>query len=173
MVQRGKITEQELLAAAPYVPAFRGAGGGYHDTPPEDFDEIPEQDELPNSRTNYRTDRTGADDVEDAIREDHRPGDPGDHRDEDERALAFKDIHPAAPFHALVIPKRPVVSIEAMVEDDAALLGHLVWVCKKVANDAGDSAYRVVSNVGAEAGQSVFHQHFHVLAGRPLSWPPG
>lgn len=92
---------------------------------------------------------------------------------EDERALAFKDIHPAAPFHVLVIPKREVVSIEAMAEEDAALFGHLVWVCKKVANDAGYSDYRVVSNAGAGAGQSVFHQHFHVLAGRSLAWPPG
>lgn len=92
---------------------------------------------------------------------------------EDERALAFKDIHPAAPFHALVIPKREVASIEAMTEDDAALFGHLIWVCKKVANDAGFTDYRVVANAGAGAGQTVFHQHFHVLAGRSLAWPPG
>ena len=92
---------------------------------------------------------------------------------EDDRALAFKDIHPAAPFHALVIPKREVVSIEAMTEDDAALFGHLIWVCKKVANDAGFTDYRVVANAGAGAGQTVFHQHFHVLAGRSLAWPPG
>ena len=92
---------------------------------------------------------------------------------EDERALAFKDIHPAAPFHALVIPKREVASIEAMSEDDAALFGHLIWVCKKVANDAGFTDYRVVANAGAGAGQTVFHQHFHVLAGRSLAWPPG
>lgn len=92
---------------------------------------------------------------------------------EDDRALAFKDIHPAAPFHALVIPKREVASIEAMTEDDAALFGHLIWVCKKVANDAGFTDYRVVANAGAGAGQTVFHQHFHVLAGRSLAWPPG
>lgn len=92
---------------------------------------------------------------------------------EDDRALAFKDIHPAAPFHALVIPKREVASIEAMSEDDAALFGHLIWVCKKVANDAGFTDYRVVANAGAGAGQTVFHQHFHVLAGRSLAWPPG
>ena len=92
---------------------------------------------------------------------------------EDDRALAFKDIHPAAPFHVLVIPKREIVSIEAMSQEDAALFGHLVWVCKEVANAAGYTAYRVVANAGAEAGQSVFHHHFHVLAGRPLRWPPG
>ncbi len=92
---------------------------------------------------------------------------------EDEQALAFKDIHPAAPFHVLVIPKRPLASIEAMSPEDAALFGHLVWVCKKVANDAGHSAYRVVANAGAEVGQTVFHHHFHVLAGRSFKWPPG
>ena len=98
---------------------------------------------------------------------------PADIVYEDDQALAFRDIHPAAPFHVLVIPKRAVTSIDAMSEGDAALFGHLVWVCKKVANDAGHSDYRVVSNSGAAAGQSVFHQHFHVLAGRPLKWPPG
>jgi histidine triad (HIT) family protein len=92
---------------------------------------------------------------------------------EDDQSLAFEDIHPAAPFHVLVIPKRPVVSIEAMSADDSALFGHLMWVCKKVANDAGHSAYRVVSNAGAGVGQSVFHLHFHVLAGRRFKWPPG
>lgn len=92
---------------------------------------------------------------------------------EDEHALAFKDIHPAAPFHVLVIPKRAVTNIDAMSAEDAALFGHLVWVCKKVANDAGHSDYRVVANSGAAAGQTVFHHHFHVLAGRPLKWPPG
>ena len=82
---------------------------------------------------------------------------------EDEQALAFKDINAAAPFHVLVVPKRELVSVEAMGEGDAALVGHLLWVCKKVANDAGHSAYRVVTNSGAEVGQSVFHLHFHVI----------
>jgi histidine triad (HIT) family protein len=92
---------------------------------------------------------------------------------EDEKALAFKDIHPGAPFHVLVIPKNPVVNIDAMTEADAALFGHLVWVCKKVANDAGFTDYRVVANSGADVGQTVFHHHFHVLAGRVFRWPPG
>lgn len=92
---------------------------------------------------------------------------------EDDQALAFKDIHPAAPFHALVIPKRAVTSIDAMTEDDTALFGHLIRVCKVVANAAGYTDYRVVANSGAGAGQTVFHQHFHVLAGRSLKWPPG
>lgn len=92
---------------------------------------------------------------------------------EDDRALAFKDIHPAAPFHALVIPKKLVTNIDAMAEDDADLFGHLIWVCKQVANAAGHTHYRVVANSGEDVGQTVFHQHFHVLAGRSFKWPPG
>lgn len=92
---------------------------------------------------------------------------------EDDLALAFKDIHPAAPLHVLVIPKRPIVSLGAMAEDDAALVGHCLLVCQKVAAAAGYSDFRVVSNSGEQAGQSVFHLHFHVLGGRALHWPPG
>lgn len=92
---------------------------------------------------------------------------------EDEKALAFKDIHPAAPFHVLVIPKQEIVSVGAMTEADAALVGHLLWVCKKVADEAGLTDFRVVSNSGEGAGQSVFHLHFHVLSGRVFRWPPG
>jgi histidine triad (HIT) family protein len=98
---------------------------------------------------------------------------PADIVYEDDRALAFRDIHPAAPFHVLVIPKRAIVNIGSVEADDAGDVGHLLWVARKVANDAGYSDFRVVSNSGAGAGQTVFHLHFHVLAGRPLSWPPG
>lgn len=92
---------------------------------------------------------------------------------EDEKALAFKDIHPGAPFHALVVPKTPIPNIDAMTDEDSALFGHLLWVCKTVANAAGHTHYRVVANSGAEVGQTVFHHHFHVLAGRVFRWPPG
>lgn len=94
---------------------------------------------------------------------------------EDEQCLCFADINPQARVHVLVIPKRHVTSIASATEDDSALLGHLLGVCAKVARDQGvaDSGYRVVTNVGQEAGQSVFHLHFHVLGGRSLSWPPG
>lgn len=92
---------------------------------------------------------------------------------EDDQALAFRDIHPAAPFHALVVPKREIVNLGVMAEADAALVGHLMWVCRKVAIDAGHTDFRVVSNSGAAAGQSVFHLHFHVMAGREFHWPPG
>lgn len=92
---------------------------------------------------------------------------------EDDQALAFKDIHPAAPFHVLVVPKRAVANIDSMAEADREVFGHLLWVCKKVANEAGYTDYRVVANSGAEVGQTVFHHHFHVLAGRVFRWPPG
>ncbi len=92
---------------------------------------------------------------------------------EDDQALAFNDIHPPAPFPVLVIPKRAIVNIDAMSAEDAALFGHLVWVCKQVANAAGHTDYRVVANVGGAVGQTVFHHHFHVLAGRSFKWPPG
>lgn len=92
---------------------------------------------------------------------------------EDDQALAFKDINPGAPFHVLVIPKKPIVSIGAMAADDEQLVGHCLLVCQKVAAEAGLSDYRVVSNSGEGAGQSVFHLHFHVMGGRPLKWPPG
>lgn len=92
---------------------------------------------------------------------------------EDDKALAFKDIHAAAPFHVLVIPKQEIVNVGSMSEADSAVVGHLLWVCQKVAKDAGLSDFRVVSNSGAGAGQTVFHLHFHVLGGRSLAWPPG
>ena len=98
---------------------------------------------------------------------------PADIVYEDELATAFKDIPAAAPFHVLVVPKREIVNIDAMSDDDAALFGHLIATCKKVANAAGHREYRITANVGAAVGQSVFHHHFHVMAGRPFSWPPG
>ena len=92
---------------------------------------------------------------------------------EDDRALAFEDINPAAPFHVLVIPKQEIVNVGSLAEGDAALVGHLLRVCGKVAEEAGLSDFRVVTNSGEGAGQSVFHLHFHVLGGRALKWPPG
>lgn len=99
---------------------------------------------------------------------------PADIVYEDDRALAFKDISPQAPTHILVIPKKPISGIAASTEADEALLGHLLWVAKKVAEDAGlSNGYRIVTNNGADAGQSVDHLHFHVLGGRAMQWPPG
>jgi histidine triad (HIT) family protein len=98
---------------------------------------------------------------------------PADIVYEDDRALAFRDINPAAPTHVLVIPKREIVSVGAMTAEDSALVGHLLWVCNRVAAQENLSDFRVVSNSGAGAGQSVFHLHFHVIGGRRLAWPPG
>ena len=92
-----------------------------------------------------------------------------------DKLLAFYDIDPQAPVHFLVIPKQHIASAAALTEDDAALLGHIYAViaqlCKKLGVD--ESGYRVVTNVGADGGQSVKHLHFHVLAKRSLAWPPG
>ena len=93
---------------------------------------------------------------------------------ETDEVLAFRDVHPQAPVHVLVIPKRPVVSLAEATDEDAALLGTCLRACDAVAKKEGcGDAYRVVTNSGAGAGQSVFHLHFHVLGGRDMDWPPG
>jgi len=93
---------------------------------------------------------------------------------EDELVLAFYDIAPAAPTHILVIPKEHIPSAAALSEEHAALLGRVFTVIGKLAEELGlNDGFRVVSNVGEAAGQSVPHLHFHLLAGRALSWPPG
>ncbi|MDE3112808.1 MAG: HIT domain-containing protein [Chloroflexota bacterium] len=91
---------------------------------------------------------------------------------EDDDVVVFKDLRPQAPLHVLVIPKEHVASL---AEADVALAGTVAAAAAKAAADAGYSAsgYRVVANTGPDAGQSVAHLHFHVLAGRPLGWPPG
>jgi histidine triad (HIT) family protein len=93
----------------------------------------------------------------------------------DDEVLAFKDVNPKAPFHQLVIPIRHVVSLATADEKDAALLGKLMLVGARLARESGQAngGFRVVMNAGADAGQSVLHVHLHVLAGRPLAWPPG
>lgn len=99
---------------------------------------------------------------------------PADIVYEDERSLAFRDIAPQAPVHVLVIPKRPLRSLAAAGPEDADLLGHLLGVCRVVADREGlGGGYRVVTNIGVDGGQSVDHLHFHVLGKRRMSWPPG
>ena len=92
---------------------------------------------------------------------------------ESDSALAFRDIDPKAPLHALVIPKRHVASLTEA--DDPTLVGELSLLAARVAREAGfaDSGFRTVVNTGPDAGQSVFHLHLHVLAGRAFAWPPG
>ncbi len=94
---------------------------------------------------------------------------------QDEQVIAFKDIHPKAPWHILVTPREHVESLNDAAPRDEALLGHLLRIASKVANLVGiaDEGYRVVINTGPNAGQSIFHLHVHVLGGRVLGWPPG
>ncbi len=93
---------------------------------------------------------------------------------ETDEVLAFRDIDPKAPLHCLVIPKKHIASINQMTDADAALVGQLFLAARQIAADEGyDAAYRVAMNCGEGAGQSVFHMHLHVLAGRGFQWPPG
>lgn len=100
---------------------------------------------------------------------------PGDVVHQDDRCVVIRDINPQAPMHVLVIPRDHMESLDDASQQDEALLGHLLRVSARVANDLeqAESGYRTVINTGAGAGQSVFHLHVHVLAGRPLTWPPG
>ena len=94
---------------------------------------------------------------------------------EDDRSVVISDINPQAPTHLLVIPREHLDSLDEASQKDEALLGHLLRVGAQVANAAGldEGGYRTVINTGADAGQSVFHLHVHVLGGRPMNWPPG
>jgi histidine triad (HIT) family protein len=100
---------------------------------------------------------------------------------ETDTTIAFRDINPQAPVHVLVIPKRHVTHIQELTADHGELLGELFATIRQVADGegladhdgSGEPAYRVVANVGAAAGMSVPHLHFHVLGGRRLAWPPG
>ncbi|MEC7832156.1 MAG: histidine triad nucleotide-binding protein [Pseudomonadota bacterium] len=92
---------------------------------------------------------------------------------EDDLSLAFNDISPQAPTHILVIPKKPIAKLSDSNEDDQNLLGHLLFVAKKITEENNIEHYRLVINNGSDAGQTVFHIHIHILAGRVFGWPPG
>jgi len=94
---------------------------------------------------------------------------------EDERLIAFKDINPQAPLHALIVPKRHIASLNELTAEDDALVGEMVRRAAGIAAQQGyaDRGFRTVFNTNAEAGQTVFHIHLHLLAGRGLTWPPG
>ena len=94
---------------------------------------------------------------------------------EDDTTVAFRDANPAAPAHALVVPRKHIATLDDASEADRELLGRLMWSARTVAAELGLSStgYRLVINTHAGAGQSVFHIHVHVLGGRPLGWPPG
>ena len=92
---------------------------------------------------------------------------------EDELCYAFYDIAPQAPTHFLVIPKAHIGSVAEVSGENSAVVAHIFEVIAKVTAELGVESYRVVSNIGEQAGQSVFHLHFHVLGGRDMTWPPG
>lgn len=92
---------------------------------------------------------------------------------EDEQVFAFKDIAPQAPTHFLVIPKRHIGSAAEICAENSEIVAHTFEVIAKLADEMKLDGFRVVSNVGESAGQSVHHLHFHVLSGRDMTWPPG
>ena len=95
------------------------------------------------------------------------------HRDDD--LVAFKDINPQAPLHLLIIPTRHIATLNDVGENDAALIGRMLRLAADLAKQNGhaDRGYRTVFNCNSQAGQTVFHIHLHLLAGRSLTWPPG
>jgi histidine triad (HIT) family protein len=100
---------------------------------------------------------------------------PADLVYEDEDLVAFRDLNPQAPVHLLVIPRKPIPTLNDAGPEDAELIGKLFLAAARVAREAGiaERGYRTVVNCNAAAGQTVFHLHLHVLGGRPLQWPPG
>jgi histidine triad (HIT) family protein len=100
---------------------------------------------------------------------------PADIVHDDDLVVAFRDVSPKAPTHLLLIPRRHIASAAELSGTDAEMLGRLFGVAAKLAREAGvaEDGYRMVTNVGRGAGQSVAHLHFHLLGGRSLGWPPG
>lgn len=99
---------------------------------------------------------------------------PADILYENDDCLAFRDIDAKAPTHVLVIPKKEILNVAALKDEDAALAGRLLLAVRDVARQLGlEGGYRVVANCGQDGGQSVDHLHFHILGGRQLTWPPG
>jgi histidine triad (HIT) family protein len=94
---------------------------------------------------------------------------------EDDDVVAFRDVAPQAPTHVLIIPRKPIPTLNDLEPGDADLMAKLIFAAKKVAEQEGiaKAGYRVVMNCNAAAGQTVFHLHLHVLGGRPMQWPPG
>jgi histidine triad (HIT) family protein len=93
----------------------------------------------------------------------------------DESVVAFRDIRPQAPVHILIVPRKHVATVLDLEASDSAVVGQIFLLIAKLAREQGvaESGFRVVVNSGADAGQSVFHVHFHLLGGRPFRWPPG
>jgi len=100
---------------------------------------------------------------------------PADIVYEDNEVLAFKDINPQAPVHILIIPKKPIATLNDIQPEDAPLIGKLFLVAKQIAAEQGfaEQGYRTVFNCNRDGGQEVYHIHLHLLAGRSFAWPPG
>ena len=93
---------------------------------------------------------------------------------QDDRVVAFEDIHPQAPTHVLIVPRRHLVSLSDAAPEDAPLIGHMLLVAAQIADERNiTKGYRALFNNGPLAGQSVYHLHLHLLGGRGLGWPPG
>jgi histidine triad (HIT) family protein len=94
---------------------------------------------------------------------------------QDEKLLVIEDINPATPLHLLLIPRKHIIGILDLLPADDLLIGHIFRVAAAIARERGvaESGFRIVANTNADAGQSVFHIHFHFLAGRSMAWPPG
>ena len=99
---------------------------------------------------------------------------PGDSLFEDEQCVALRDINPQAPKQVLIVPRKPIPTLDALTEEDEPLVGHLFLVAQKVAADEGlTDGYRTVFNNGLDARQTVEHIHLHLIGGRRMFWPPG
>ncbi len=99
---------------------------------------------------------------------------------EDESVYAFHDINPVAPVHILIVPRKHIVGVQSLEPEDECLVGHMFYVARKIAQEQGiapaedlSRGYRLVFNVGKDAGQTVFHLHLHLIGGRAMGWPPG
>lgn len=99
---------------------------------------------------------------------------------EDDTVYAFHDINPVAPTHILIIPKKHILGIQSLEPEDKEIVAHMLYVARKLGEELGyapdeklNKGYRLVFNVGRDAGQSVFHLHLHFIAGRSMGWPPG
>ena len=92
---------------------------------------------------------------------------------EDDTVVAFHDLDPQAPVHVLLIPKAHIPSVMEITPENSGVVAHIFEVIARLCREQGLESYRVVSNIGEQAGQSVHHLHFHVLSGRDMTWPPG
>lgn len=94
---------------------------------------------------------------------------------QDDKVFAFHDLHPRAPTHVLIVPRKHIATVNDVMPEDASLIGHMVLTAKQLAHDYGfaEQGFRLVMNCNSWGGQTVFHVHLHLLGGRAMDWPPG